>query len=162
MISSLLPITAGSHAQAALIELNNVFAKETSFLDAGAWQNLVGQAFYARFSAPAAAFLIAFDQTADYASPNFLWFRQRFKAFVYIDRIVVSQAAQGRGLARMLYEDLFACARAAGHERIVCEVNIDPPNPGSDAFHARLGFSEMGRAELIERQKTVRYLELKL
>ena len=37
--------------------------------------------------------------------------------------------------------------------------NTDPPNPGSDAFHARLGFHEVGRAFLADRGKSVRYLE---
>ena len=47
-------------------------------------------------------------------------------------------------------------ARAAGHERVVCEVNADPPNPASDAFHAALGFAEIG-ATLLPNGKTVRY-----
>jgi predicted GNAT superfamily acetyltransferase len=49
-------------------------------------------------------------------------------------------------------------ARAAGYAHVCCEVNIDPPNPGSDAFHANMGFEEIGRAFLPERGKTVRYL----
>jgi hypothetical protein len=53
---------------------------------------------------------------------------------------------------------VFAEARAAGHERVVCEINFDPPNPGSDAFHAKLGFSEIGRATLAN-CKSLRYLE---
>ena len=43
-----------------------------------------------------------------------------------------------------------------------CEVNCDPPNPVSDAFHAALGFREIGRARIVERSKTVRYLILPL
>jgi len=104
------------------------------------------------------AFAIIFDERADYSSPNFLWFRERFARFAYVDRIVVSESARGKGLARALYEDVFAQARRAGHERVVCEVNFDPPNPGSDAFHAKLGFSEIGRATLAN-GKGVRYLE---
>ena len=58
-----------------------------------------------------------------------------------------------------LYRELFDRARAAGHDRIVCEVNLDPPNPGSDAFHAKMGFAEVGRAELEPGGKLVRYYE---
>ncbi len=94
------------------------------------------------------AFLVALDQGADYDSPNFLWFRDRFERFVYVDRIAVAPQARGRGLARALYEALIARARAAGHDRIVCEVNADPPNPASDAFHAALGFAVIGAATL--------------
>jgi hypothetical protein len=51
---------------------------------------------------------------------------------------------------------LAACE--AGYTRVCCEVNVEPPNPGSDAFHANLGFEEIGRAFVPEREKTVRYL----
>jgi uncharacterized protein len=39
-----------------------------------------------------------------------------------------------------------------------CEINLLPPNPASDAFHARMGFVEVGAAQLAN-GKTVRYLE---
>jgi predicted GNAT superfamily acetyltransferase len=104
------------------------------------------------------AFLLAFDQDADYASPNFRWFKARHQYFVYIDRIVVAAHARGRGLARLLYADLFDHARAAGHDRIGCEVNLGPPNPASDGFHAALGFREVGCANLPGSGKIVRYL----
>ncbi len=58
----------------------------------------------------------------------------------------------------MLYETLFERARAAGQEQVVCEVNADPPNPASDAFHAALGFVEVGSAPLAS-GKTVRYFQ---
>ena len=104
------------------------------------------------------AFAIVFDESAHYGSPNFHWFRDRLPRFVYVDRIVVDESARGKGLARALYEHVFEAARAAGQERVVCEINFDPPNPSSDAFHAKLGFSEIGRATLAN-GKSVRYLE---
>ena len=64
---------------------------------------LIGEASYARRIGELDAFLLAFDQDADYDSPNFLWFRERYPRFVYVDRIVVAAAARGRGLARLLY-----------------------------------------------------------
>ena len=108
------------------------------------------------------ALLLTFDQDADYDSPNFLWFRARYPTFVYVDRVVVADSARGRGLAKALYDDLFAAATSAGHERIVCEVNSDPPNPASEAFHAALGFVPVGTAEIHGGQKTVTYLERRL
>jgi len=116
-------------------------------------------AFHARQVGEADAFLIALDQDADYDNPNFRWMRSRFDRFVYVDRVVVSPAARGRGLAGALYAELFTTAKGAGHTRIVCEVNSDPPNPASDAFHARLGFVEVGAAVLPGGEKTVRYLQ---
>ena len=59
-----------------------------------------------------------------------------------------------------LYRALFQHSREADHDWVVCEVNIDPPNPGSDAFHEKMGFVEVGRTKLADRDKTVRYLGL--
>lgn len=131
---------------------------ELSPLSLETFARLTDMAFHARQVGEADAFLIALDQDAAYDNPNFRWMRSWFDRFVYVDRVVVATHARGRGLARTLYEDLFAAARAAGHTRIVCEVNSDPPNPASDAFHARLGFAEVGSAVLPGGAKTVRYL----
>lgn len=148
-----------ARVQAALRDLNNANARETSFLSEGDWDALIGEAFAATCVADAAALLITFDQTADYHSPNFKWFQARRAGFVYVDRIVVADSHRGRGLAGHLYGDLFDRARASGHDRVVCEVNLDPPNPGSDAFHGKMGFEEVGTAELEPGGKTVRYYE---
>ena len=143
-----------------ILALNNAHATELSWLDAPRLRQLVERAFFMRGIGDAEAFLIAFDQDADYDSPNFLWFRDRFRRFIYVDRIAVAPAARGRGHARRLYGELFEAARRSGHERIVCEVNSDPPNPASDAFHAALGFERVGPAVLPGGLKTVRYLQL--
>jgi predicted GNAT superfamily acetyltransferase len=144
---------------AAVLTLNNEHAVETSFLDAADLQAMLSQTFHAAAVGPGVdAFLIAFDEAADYASANFRWFKARYPRFVYIDRVITAPAARGRGYARALYEDVFARAVAAGHALIACEVNLEPPNPASDAFHARLGFAEVGRARLASTGKTVRYL----
>jgi predicted GNAT superfamily acetyltransferase len=142
----------------SVLALNNAHAQELSWLEPARLQHLVSQAFSARRIGNLDAFLLAFDQDADYDSPNFLWFRARYVRFVYVDRIVVAASARGRGCARRLYRGLFEQAEAANHERVVCEVNISPPNPASDAFHAALGFVEVGSASLHARSKTVRYL----
>ena len=143
---------------AALLGLNNEHAQELSWLEPARLQHLVGQSFLARRIGSLDAFLLAFDQDARYDSPNFLWFRARYPRFVYVDRIVVASSARGRGHARALYDDLFEHAVATGHARVVCEVNTQPPNPGSDAFHAALGFVEVGTASVYDGSRTVRYL----
>jgi predicted GNAT superfamily acetyltransferase len=140
--------------------LNNEHAQELSFADAARFSHLVANAFFAAHISTE-AFLIAFDQDADYDSENFLWFSQRFSRFIYVDRVVTAAVARGRGHAAALYEALFAAARVAGHERITCEINADPPNPGSEAFHAKFGFKEIGSA-VLPNGKTVRYYERRL
>ena len=144
----------------ALLALNAAHEGETSPLDRLQLRSLLAEAFYLGLKGPGGseAFLIAFDQNAKYDSPNFLWFRRQFETFVYVDRVIVAKDHQGRGLARGLYEELFTSAVAAGHQRVVCEVNEQPPNPASDAFHKSLGFELAGRAELADRGKIVRYL----
>lgn len=143
----------------AVLALNNAHAQETSALTRAELQALLSDSFLALESgAGVDGFLISLGSGASCASPNFLWFAQRYDSFVYIDRVVVAAHARGQGLARRFYEAVFAQALAEGVPRIACEVNIDPPNPVSDAFHAALGFTEVGRAALLGRGKTVRYL----
>jgi predicted GNAT superfamily acetyltransferase len=162
-VGELLSVTAADASRAeplgkALLALNNAHARELSWLEPERLEHLVEQAFLARRVGSLDAFMLAFDQDAQYDSPNFLWFRSRYPRFVYVDRIVVASSARGRGCARGLYHDLFEHAGRAGHERVVCEVNKNPPNPASDAFHAALGFVEVGTASIDRGSRTVRYL----
>ena len=151
-------VSPGTTLGAALLALNNAHAQELSWLEPERLQHLVCESFYARRIGDLDAFLIAFDQDARYDSPNFLWFRERYPRFVYVDRIVTAASARGRGYAQQLYFDLFERAAHASHERVACEINLSPPNPGSDAFHAALGFAEVGSAAIHGGAKTVRYL----
>jgi uncharacterized protein len=132
-----------------ILALNAAHEVETSPLDHAALVEMLEPAFHIATSGDGRdGFLIAFDQDAAYSSQNFLWFKARYDRFVYVDRVIVASHARGRGLARTFYQDLFACARKAEHRCIVCEVNLDPPNPGSLAFHAVMGFAEVGQAAL--------------
>ena len=142
----------------ALLALNNAHARELSWLEPERLEYPVKEAFLARRIGSLDAFMLAFDQDARYDSPNFLWFRVRYQRFVYVDRIVVASPARGLDCARRLYDDLFEHAVRAGHARVVCEVNRSPPNPASDAFHAALGFVEVGSASVYDGGRTVRYL----
>lgn len=143
--------------EAAILALNNEHAAELSWLEPERLSFLLGEAFYIRRIGALEAFIMTFDQNARYDSPNFLWFRERYPRFVYVDRVVVAAQARGRGHARRLYEDLFGEVTRAGHSIVTCEVNAEPPNPASDAFHAALGFGEVGEAAIHGGQKTVRY-----
>lgn len=140
---------------APVLELNRRHENELSPLTDARLARLVNAAYFARVCGHADAFIIAFDQTSDYDSPNFLWFRDRYARFAYVDRIAVADRARGRGLARRLYSALFEQAAADGHGIIACEVNLDPPNPASDGFHAAFGFRAVGTGGY--GAKTVRY-----
>jgi len=143
--------------EAAILALNNEHAAELSWLEPELLSCLLGEAFYTRRIGNLEAFIMTFDQDARYDSPNFVWFRERYPRFVYVDRVVVAAQARGRGHARRLYQDLFGHVERAGHTLVTCEVNTDPPNPASDAFHAALGFAEAGDAVIHGGKKAVRY-----
>ena len=143
---------------AAVLALNNAHALQVSVLDEAGLRALLAQAFHAPVIGNVDAFLIALDQTAEYGSPNFAWFRARYPRFAYVDRLVVSPAARGRGLARQMYAGLFQAAADAGHTVILCEVNQEPPNPASDALHQALGFQPVGTATVYGGSRTVQYL----
>ena len=143
--------------EADILALNNEHAAELSWLEPERLSFLLGEAFYARRIGALEAFIMTFDQEANYDSPSFLWFCERYERFIYVDRVVVAAHARGRGHARRLYQALFEHAERAGHTLVTCEVNTDPPNPASDAFHAALGFAEVGDAVIHGGKKAVRY-----
>ena len=130
-----------------LLALNAQSEHFLSPMDAVRLQRLHGMAAYHRvveMQGKVVAFLLAFREAADYDSPNYRWFGQRYPRFLYIDRVVVAAAEQGKRLGAILYDDLFAFARNSGITAITCEFDIDPPNDASRRFHARYGFREVG------------------
>lgn len=142
----------------ALLALSNAHEREIGRFTREAFAELVALSFRTRMTGERDAFLIALSERAPENAPNWRWFAARFARFVYVDRVVVAEGSRTRGLGKLLYEDVIEAARRAGHTRLCCEVNVDPPNPGSAAFHAKMGFQEIGRARLTDRGKTVRYL----
>ena len=94
-----------------------------------------------------AGFLIALMPDADYDSPNFLWFRERYAQFLYIDRIVVAGAHRGAGLGRIFYADVqsFAEPRVP---RMACEVQVASGSNAVLLFHGSFGFHEVGQQVL--------------
>ena len=91
------------------------------------------------------AFCITFDPNAPDAGANHQWFAERYKSFVYLDRIAIDSKHQNRGLGALLYQTVEQrMLNSAEHSLLCCEVNLEPPNPGSLRFHQRIGFSECG------------------
>lgn len=135
----------------SILALNLESEAVLSPMDAPRYAHLRAQSAHGRVldeNGGVVAFLLAFREGADYDSPNYRWFDARFDTFLYVDRVVVAASHQGRGLGAMLYEDLFAHARAGGIARITCEFDIEPPNEASRRFHARFGFREAGTQAL--------------
>jgi uncharacterized protein len=91
-----------------------------------------------------AAFALVLPPGTGYDSPNYAWFTRRYgDDFLYLDRVVVSQVNRRTGIGGTMYDAAEADAKERG--RLACEVNAEPPNEASLAFHARRGYVEAGR-----------------
>lgn len=110
----------------------------------------------------ACGFLIAMREGCDYASANYQWFAARYARFLYIDRVVIADDQQARGLGRQLYAELLSFARADGVETVACEFDTDPPNEPSRRFHASYGFREVGTHRVGATHKQVAMQVLRL
>lgn len=99
--------------------------------------------------------------TAQYPSANLRWLEAWGDDFIYVDRIAIGEGARDLGVGAALYAKAIE-AFAPRWSWIVCEVNLRPANPGSQRFHGRLGFEEIGRRSYAEDTKEVVYLARRL
>ena len=94
--------------------------------------------------------------TLAYDSANLRWCEANCEDFIYVDRIAVAATARGQRIGQALYEAAFAHS-AGRYGQITCEINRLPPNPGSQRFHERLGFRQIGERAYDEGRKAVYY-----
>lgn len=96
-----------------------------------------------------AGFCLVLAPGEDYRSMNYRWFCARYGDFVYLDRVAIAPAFQRRGLGRLMYAEVerLARPRRPGATHFTLEVNLRPRNAASLAFHAALGFVEVGQQE---------------
>jgi predicted GNAT superfamily acetyltransferase len=93
-----------------------------------------------------AGFVVTFAPGAPYDSDNYGWFARRYGGeFYYLDRIVLDDRFRRRGLGGFVYDEIEATAAAYG--RLTVEVNVEPPNTASLAFHRARGFVEVAQQE---------------
>jgi predicted GNAT superfamily acetyltransferase len=89
-----------------------------------------------------AGFVMTFASGSAYDGENFGWFTARFADFTYLDRVVLHEDFRRRGLGSQVYDELEA---SSGRPLFALEVNLDPPNDASLAFHHARGFVEVGQ-----------------
>ena len=141
-----------------LLELNQSNLPHVGSISMPDMAHLHTQAAYfrmAEFEGLTAGFLIVFDPQADYNSLNFQWFKKRYNAFVYIDRIVVAPNSRRKGIAFSLYQDLEHFAAQRNIPIMTCEYNLQPKNEISRQFHQKYGFKEVGIQKTENGKKTV-------
>ena len=89
-------------------------------------------------------YLIAYLNTNVYDGEEFNWFKQRYTHFLYIDQLAVAQSTRRAGVGAHMYRLLEQRAHEQGLASLTCEVNLEPSNPVSLAFHTRQRFVEVG------------------
>lgn len=131
----------------SVLALNNAAGPTILPLDMAQLRALEHDAAYfrvAEIDGHAAGFLIALREDADYASPNFRWFRERYPEFLYIDRIVIARPFRRLGLGRVFYADVTSFAEVRVPV-LTCEVFLEPRDDISVLFHGTYGFQEVGQ-----------------
>jgi predicted GNAT superfamily acetyltransferase len=103
-----------------------------------------GSVWVAEGTAGLAGYLIAYRSDAAYDGEEFIWFQSRYSPFLYIDQVAVTRQQRRAAVGFQLYQIAERAAREHGFFSLVCEVNLDPPNPVSLAFHTRNDFHEVG------------------
>ena len=104
-----------------------IFDESTIKLGAAVDERLVG---FALVLAPGSA----------YDSSNYRWFQTHHPGSWYLDRVAISMGYRRRGIGTCLYERVFEELATTGARSLGLEVNLEPANPVSLAFHERLGF----------------------
>ena len=89
-------------------------------------------------------YIITYRADQEYDGDEFNWFKQNFSDFLYIDQIAIAASARRLQVGTQLYRHIEQVAQELELTSLVCEVNLEPPNPMSLSFHSRQGFGEVG------------------
>ena len=150
-MSVLRPIDAADHE--AVLDLNERNVELLSPMDQARLEQLLGWATHAhviesgldKLDRRMAGFLLTFAAGCGYDGFNFAELSRRYDSFLYLDRIVIADDFRRRGLAGLVYDEIEADAARLG--RLVLEVNSEPPNEPSLAFHHARGYVGIGEHE---------------
>lgn len=143
MNALLRPITPDDHGW--VLDLNQRNVEVLSPMDQSRLEALLGWAEAAmviQHEGQRAGFVLTFPPGTDYDSPYYRRFAAEFDEFCYLDRIVIDEPYRRLGLGALTYT---ALEEPLGDIPMVLEVNVDPPNVASLAFHAGRGYAEVSR-----------------
>lgn len=129
-----------SYDLAEIVHLNQNALEGVGPLDHDSLMLLVkmaDQALVVEADGDIAGFVITIPPGASYDSSRYRWFEDTLvDDYVYLDRIVVSEAHRRQGVASRLYEEI------EGDKPVALEVYAS--NDVSLAFHESRGFDEVG------------------
>ena len=143
MSGLLRPITTADHR--AVLALNERHVELLAPLDEIRLSELVAVADTAdviEVDGAFAGFVITFAAGSAYDGENFAWFTERYDDFCYLDRVAIHEDYRRRGLGSAVYDELES---TCGRPVFALEVNLDPPNAPSLAFHRARGYTEVGQ-----------------
>jgi predicted GNAT superfamily acetyltransferase len=141
-----------------ILELNNIESKWVGKKEIDFFQKYMNIPFFSVIedTEKVVGFLMAMDHRTEYESINFLWFKNKFRKYYYIDRVIVDESMRGKGIASMLYKEVI---KNKGPIPLVAEVSIEPPNEGSVKFHDKVGFKEVGTLTSDDKKVRMYYLD---
>lgn len=143
--SVLRPIAAADHD--FVLRLNEKHVDLLAPLDAAGLDDLLEHADLAcvvDLGDGPVGFVVTMVSGTAYDSVNYAWFATRYPSFYYLDRVVLAEGSRRTGLGTRVYDEVEA--RAAGLSPVMClEVNLEPPNEPSLAFHRGRGYTQVGR-----------------
>ena len=105
-------------------------------------------------------FLNAIMPSKDYDSEHYQWFNEKYKSFIYVDRIIFDKSYQNQGYGTIFYNDLIKSIKNNPLD-IACEINTKPYNNPSIKFHEKYGFTKVGTKE-VNVSKSVVYMMYKM
>ncbi len=135
------------HELDSVLALNNAAGPAILPLDAARLRRFFATAEYFRVAErddTMVGFLVGFGPEAEHDSSNYLWFRERYQSFFYIDRIVVASRRRGGGVGRAFYADVQSYAELR-YPQLACEVFVEHDSDPARLFHGSFGFREIGQ-----------------
>lgn len=92
-------------------------------------------------------YLMSFPRESAYDDTEINELRRRLtEPFCYIGQIVIAPQFRRQRIGHAFYRRIEDHAERRGARILCCDVNTEPPNAASFAFHRRLGFVEIGRS----------------
>ncbi len=134
-----------------ILQINEANVPDVGSVDGDRMAFLLGEspiALAVELDGTIVGFCLVMPSDSAYDSVNYRWFTERHDDFMYLDRVAFDADAQGRGLGTLLYAEVDRLmVERGGAKHLALEVNVDPPNEPSLAFHARRGFAEVGQQD---------------